>query len=80
MEGLHEFRKQFIPTICKWLVTKLQFDTFLQREIKVLKGKLPSYMALTGISSTENYTLIADGYDTKLTAFEVPNSCFDFKF
>jgi hypothetical protein len=62
----------------------LQFDTFLCREIKA-KGKLPPYMAPDGenfrainavrlLSKGENYTLdkvIADGYDTKLTAFEV---------
>jgi hypothetical protein len=55
----------------------------LQREIKVPKGKLPLIWLLTEkisainavrlLSKGENYTLdvIADGYDTKLTAFEV---------
>jgi hypothetical protein len=63
---------------------KIAIRHLLQREIKVPKGKLPPYMALTrkfqsnkcGSSSQQGRKLysdkvIADGYDTKLTAFEV---------
>jgi hypothetical protein len=64
-----KFRKQFIPTILQMAGYKLQFDTFSQREIKVLKGKLPSLWTgkfqsnkcgSSSLSKGENYTLDSD--------------------
>jgi hypothetical protein len=80
-----KFRKQFIPTILQMAGYKCNSTPFSAAGIKVKKENYLPYMAPDGenfrainavrlLSKGENYTLdkvIADGYDTKLTAFEV---------